>query len=80
MWCAEVNAVTIRRSARSRLERLAVEQPLLGPLPSLRLELGARPGHPEGRPAVVCPVRIGPLLGAVPADRPPGHHHHHGDR
>ena len=33
----------IQRSARSRSERLAVEQPLLGPMPSLRLELGARP-------------------------------------
>ena len=35
--------------------------------------------HPEGRQAVLHPVRVGPLLGAVPADREPRHHHHHRD-
>ena len=28
-------------------------------------------GDPQGRPAVVCPVCLGPLLGAHPADRRP---------
>ena len=43
VWCAEVNAVTHSEIYAVPAERLAVEQPLLGPLPSLRLELGARP-------------------------------------
>ena len=43
VWCAEVNAVTHSEICAVPAERLAVEQPLLGPLPSLRLELGARP-------------------------------------
>ena len=43
VWCAEVNAATHAEIYAVPAERLAVEQPLLGPLPSLRLELGARP-------------------------------------
>ena len=43
VWCAEVNAVTHSEISTVPAERLAVEQPVLGPLPSLRLELGARP-------------------------------------
>jgi transposase len=43
VWCAEVNAVTHSEIYAVPTERLAVEQPVLGPLPSLRLELGARP-------------------------------------
>ena len=43
VWCAEVNAVTHSEIFAVPAERLAVEQPVLGPLPSLRLELGARP-------------------------------------
>jgi Integrase core domain len=43
VWCAEVNAVTHSEIHAVPAERLAVEQPLLGVLPSLRLELGARP-------------------------------------
>ena len=43
VWCAEVNAVTHSEISTVPAERLAVELPLLGPLPSLRLELGARP-------------------------------------
>jgi len=42
-WCAEVNAVVHSEICTVPAERLAVEQALLGPLPSLRLELGARP-------------------------------------
>jgi transposase len=43
VWCAEVNVVTHSEIYAVPAERLAVEQPVLGPLPSLRLELGARP-------------------------------------
>jgi transposase len=43
IWCAEVNAVTHSEIYAVPAERLAVEQPVLAPLPSLRLELGARP-------------------------------------
>ena len=43
MWCAEVNTITHSEICAVPTERLAVEQPLLGSLPSLRLELGARP-------------------------------------
>jgi transposase len=42
-WCAEVNAAIHAEICAVPADRLAVEQPLLGPLPSLRLELGARP-------------------------------------
>ena len=38
------------------------------PLPSLRPEIGPA-DHPQGRPAVLHPVRLGPLLGAGPVDR-----------
>jgi hypothetical protein len=43
VWCAEVNTTTHSEICAVPVERLAVEQPLLGPLPSLRLEWGARP-------------------------------------
>ena len=43
VWCAEVNAVTHSEICAVPADRLAAEQPLLGVLPSLRLELGARP-------------------------------------
>ena len=43
VWCAEVNTTTHSEICAVPVERLAVEQPLLGQLPSLRLELGVRP-------------------------------------
>ena len=49
-------------------ERLAEERRLLGVLPSLRLRI-ARAGVPQGRPAVLRAVRLGPLLGADLRDR-----------
>ena len=49
-------------------ERLVTERELLAPLPSLRASIG-QAGDPQGRPAVLRPVRLGPLLGAGPADR-----------
>ena len=43
VWCAEVNAVEHSEICAVPVDRLAVEQPLFRPLPSLRLELGPRP-------------------------------------
>jgi transposase len=42
-WCVEVNANQVSEICAVPAERLAVEQPLLGDLPSLRGEFGARP-------------------------------------
>ena len=42
-WCAEVNAVEHSEICAVPVDRLAVEQPLFRPLPSLRLQLGPRP-------------------------------------
>jgi len=42
-WCAEVNAVVHSEICAVPAERLEQERPLLGPLPSLRPDLGARP-------------------------------------
>jgi hypothetical protein len=43
VWCAEINATTHSEICAVPAQRLTVEQPLLGALPSLRLELGAKP-------------------------------------
>ena len=43
VWCAEVNATTHSEICAVPADRLVMEQPLLRPLPSLRLEWGARP-------------------------------------
>lgn len=40
-WCAEVNATVHSETAAVPAERLEVERPLMGPLPSLRPALGA---------------------------------------
>ncbi|MBU1802434.1 MAG: IS21 family transposase [Actinobacteria bacterium] len=42
-WCREVNAAVHSEICAVPLERLVVEQPLLGDLPSLRAEFGPRP-------------------------------------
>jgi hypothetical protein len=42
-WCAEVNAVMHSEICAVPAERLSAERGVLGPLPSLRLELGAKP-------------------------------------
>ena len=42
-WCAEVNANLHSEICAIPAERLAIEQPLLGELPSLRAEFGPRP-------------------------------------
>jgi hypothetical protein len=42
-WCAEVNAAVHSQICAVPAERLDTERELLGPLPSLRPEIGARP-------------------------------------
>lgn len=42
-WCGEVNAAKHSEICAVPAERLVIEQPLLGELPSLRAEFGARP-------------------------------------
>jgi transposase len=42
-WCAEVNAVVHSQICAVPAERLEAERGLLGPLPSLRPEMGAKP-------------------------------------
>ena len=74
-WCAEVNAAVHSEICAVPAQRLEQERELLGPLPSLRPEIGARPAQPQGRQAVLRPVRIGPVFGAEPA-----HRHHRADR
>src|SRR5512132_4133215 len=67
-WCAEVNGVIHSEICAVPAERLVIERELLAPLPSLRASIG-RLVTRKGRPAVVRPVRVGPLLGAGEADR-----------
>jgi hypothetical protein len=43
VWCAEVNAVERSEICAVRADRLTAEQHLMGGLPSLRLEWGAKP-------------------------------------
>jgi len=68
-WCVEVNAAVHSEICAVPDERLLIERELLGPLPSLQLRIGAPGSDPQGRPALLCPVCLGPLLGAHPADR-----------
>ena len=68
-WCNEVNAAVHSEICAVPDERLAQEVALLAPLPSLRLQVGRRTGHPQGRPVVLRAVRLGTLLGPHQADR-----------
>ena len=70
-WCAEVNAAVHSEICAVPAERLAIERELLAALPSLRAEIG-QVDDPQGRPALLRPVRLGALLGPDPADRRPG--------
>jgi transposase len=77
-WCTEVNAVVHSEICAIPAERLEAERALLGPLPSLRPEIGPRPASRKGRQASLRAVRVGSLLGAQQA-----HRHHragHGAR
>jgi transposase len=63
-WCAEVNAVVHSEICAVPAERLAIEQPLLGALPSLRLELGA--GTTTRKVDKLSCVRFGSARYSVP--------------
>ncbi len=76
-WCAEVNAAVHSEICAVPDERLLVEREVLQPLPSLRLQIGAPSVLRKVDRLVVCPVCLGPLLGAHPADR---HHRGRGGR
>jgi transposase len=64
-WCAEVNAVVHREICAVPAERLEQERQLLGPLPSLRQEFGARPASRKVD-KLSC-VRFGSARYSVPA-------------
>jgi transposase len=64
-WCTEVNAVVHSEICAVPAERLATERGLLGPLPSLRPELGARPASRKVD-RLSC-VRFGSARYSVPA-------------
>jgi hypothetical protein len=68
-WCVEVNAAVHSEIMAIPDERLVVERELLGPLPSLRLQIGA-PAVLRKVDRLSCiRVCLGPLLGAHPVDR-----------
>ena len=71
VWCAEVNAAVHSEIGAVPAERLVTERELLR-----RVAVAAGPDrqarHPQGRPAELRPVRLGPLLGPDPPHRPPG--------
>ena len=67
VWCVEVNAALHSEICAVPPERLVIERELLAPLPSLR-PASAR-WSPARSTGSVCPVRVGPLLGADPVHR-----------
>ena len=62
-WCAEVNGAVHSEICAVPAERLVTERELLGPAAVAAGQHRAA-GDPQGRPAVVRAVRLGPLLGA----------------
>jgi len=70
-WCVEVNAVVHSEIVAVPAERLVSEAELLGPLPSLRAQIG-KARDPQSRPAELHSVRVGPLLGPDPSHRQTG--------
>jgi transposase len=64
-WCAEVNAVLHSEICAVPAERLEQERALLGPLPSLRCEIGARPASRKAG-KLSC-VRFGSARYSVPS-------------
>ena len=70
-WCVEVNAAMHSEICAVPAERLLIERELLAPLPSLRASIGRVVTRKVDR-LVVCPVRLGPLLGAGPVHRAAG--------
>ena len=70
-WCAEVNGVIHSEICAVQAERLVIERETARPAAVAAGQHRAA-GDPQGRPAVVRPVRVGPLFGASEADRHPG--------
>ena len=62
-WCAEVNGAVHSEICAVPAERLVIERELLGAAAVAAGQHRAA-GHPQGGPAVVRAVRLGPLLGA----------------
>ena len=74
-WCAEVNAAVHSEICAVPDERLIDRTGTAATIAVAAAADRGAVGAPQGRPAVLCPVRLGPLLGAHPADR-----HHRGRR
>ena len=70
-WCAEVNGAVHSEICAVPAERLVIERELLGAAAVAAGQHRAA-GDSQGRPAVLRPVRLGPLLRAGQADRHPG--------
>ena len=70
-WCAEVNAAVHSRDLRGPGRAAGHRAGAAGPA-AVAAGQHRPAGDPQGRPAVLRPVRLGPLLGADPADRRPG--------
>jgi len=68
-WCEEVNAVEHSQIAAVPEQRLDRERPLLAALGVAAAADRASAGAAQGRQAVVCADRVGPLLGADDPDR-----------
>ena len=78
VWCAEVNAAIHSEIVAVPLRAAGQGAGAVAAAAVAAARDRDQGDLAEGRQAVLHPVRVGPLLGAVPADRPPGHHHHHG--
>ena len=71
VWRAEVNAAVHSEISAVPDERLAVERDLLRAV-AVAAGPDRQAGAAQGRPALLRPVRLGPLLGPDPPHRPPG--------
>ena len=68
-WCAEVNAAVHSEICAVPDERLLDRTRTAATIAVAAAADRGAVGAAQGRPAVVCPVRLGPLLGTDPADR-----------
>ena len=68
-WCEEVNAAMHSEICAVPAQRLDTERPLLGRAAVAAARDRRQADQPQGRQAVLRPVRVGPLLGAEPAHR-----------
>ena len=72
-WCAEVNATTHSEICAVPAERLEHRTWSARPVAVAAARVRCEADHPQGRQAVLHPVRLGPLLGPEQADRADGH-------